>query len=111
MCGCLILILLKTNGIHIVDKLEMCAANLSNWNKYNFQHLRRGIDDFRRKIDIMCNHVDVDNINSLILKGIVWLNFLCKRLLFRSNALKPIGYETEILIQSLSTLQPCRGGR
>lgn len=85
MCGCLILILLKTNGIHIVDKLEMCAPNLSNWNKHNFQHLGAELMiSGERLISCVIMQMSTTSI-PLILKGIVWLNFLCKRLLFRAK--------------------------
>lgn len=48
----------------IGDKLDMCAMDLSSWNRTHFRRFRRDIDDFRKKLDVMRGQVDCDNINS-----------------------------------------------
>jgi hypothetical protein len=46
----------------ILQKLNMCASDLSFWNKNQFQRLRRDIDSCRRKIDRIRCHVNSGNV-------------------------------------------------
>jgi len=48
----------------IGGKLDMCAIDLSSWNRTHFQRVRRDIDDCRKKLDVMRCQVDCDIIKS-----------------------------------------------
>lgn len=47
----------------IVDKLEYCASDLTDWSRNNFHNLKREINTCRQKIDRMRSQVDSDNIH------------------------------------------------
>jgi exonuclease III len=46
----------------IVDKLELCAADLSTWSRNHFHHLKRDIDKCRNQLEAMRVQVDSENI-------------------------------------------------
>lgn len=46
----------------IVDKLELCAADLAMWNQNHFQQLKKEINDCRKQLENLRVQVDSSNI-------------------------------------------------
>ncbi|CAJ2628079.1 unnamed protein product [Trifolium pratense] len=47
----------------VLKKLDMCASDLTIWNKNHFQRLRRDIDTCRKKIEQLRSKVNSENVN------------------------------------------------
>jgi hypothetical protein len=47
----------------VIDKLNLCATDLSYWNKNHCQHLRREIDNCRKKLDRIQANVNSNDFN------------------------------------------------
>ncbi|PNX81081.1 hypothetical protein L195_g037096, partial [Trifolium pratense] len=47
----------------ILQKLDMCASDLSSWNRNYFKRLQRDIDTCRKRIDRIRSQVTPDNVN------------------------------------------------
>jgi hypothetical protein len=47
----------------VLKKLDMCASDLTSWNKNHFQRLRRDIDSCRKKIEYVRSKVTSENVN------------------------------------------------
>ncbi|PNX66302.1 endonuclease/exonuclease/phosphatase family protein, partial [Trifolium pratense] len=47
----------------VVQKLDMCAATMSQWSKDNFQNLRREIDKCHKRLERARGQVDSSNVN------------------------------------------------